>query len=1145
MNHVAFSLSGSWKGTILFGILLAWVGWSSARAESIVTYRLPGGSIYRLSLGSGGGPEDVGAALEAKWPGGGDEWLNLSPDGAWLLFSTERFDPDCTGWPCLAVAASDLSSGAAIRSPSGVLHAEGFSAIANSGAMVVYSAPGTSHAQDLWVVGKTADSWGDPVLLTGGTPYNYNEVPALSDDGTRVLFDCGQQPYGVTGTAICEIGTDGTGFRVVFKPEQGPGGTTANAIHSADYAPDGSIVFEADWAGEQIWRLPAGSTTPSLVASQFGNDNSPCVLPDGRIASLWLDRPGAAGAHELKIMAPDGSGYSLPLAPDLDLFDVGMGCGGTAAPTPTPTATPGFPTPSPTASPTPAPTSGPSPTPTVFLPSAPPAGWDPRGISGGGSIFSPGFRPGAPGEIWVASDMGEWLRSRDGGASWMTVSYRKIVGGRSFSPVQFGSDPDVLYALDRREIDHAEASTPARSADGGTTWSPVANPCEDALCYTLFADPGRTDRLVVSDWSRLYFSGDSGASFQEKFFTASGNGLLVAGAFFDGETIYVGTSVGLLRSTDGGGSFSLWSVAGIPAGKAMISFAGGRQNETVRLACGTFDSGNVYPNPATESDYWGQNGIYVLEATATAPVWQAAAGIAATDFPFLVAMSPSDATTIYAAGGSEGSVPVVYRSTDSGASWQKVLETAGNQNVQTGYCGEGGDYNWYFAEVPFGLAVAPDDASRVIFTDFGFAHQTTDGGLTWQALYVPPSERNLASAQTPQGKSYTSNGLNVTTVWDLTWIDSTMLVAAYTDIHGVRSTDEGLSWSFDGTDPGQDLYDNVYRVVRAPSTGRLYAAISDIHDIYQTTRLEDADLDVGGGAIAWSDDNGATWSILHDFGHPAVWVETDPANPNRLYASVVHSTEGGIWVTDDLQQGTAASWRKLADPPRTTGHGHPDILRALQDGTLVATWSAHRDDGLTNIFHDSSGLFVSTDGGATWEDRSHPDMRYYTKDVILDPHDASQKSWYVAVWSGWGPVASGKGGLFRTTDRGATWSRISDIFRVESATISPWSPEEMYVTTETDGLWRTTNLQTSAPSFVPVDSYPFFHPLRVFFDPYEPARVWVTSFGNGLATGLSGTAVGAFFLPPWALLLLPPAMILWRRRRASDGLGSRKRPSSP
>jgi len=77
--------------------------------------------------------------------------------------------------------------------------------------------------------------------------------------------------------------------------------------------------------GEQIWRLPPGASQPVRVADAFGNDNSPCVLPDGRTVSLWLDRPAGTGVHELKVMAPDGSSFFM-LLPDVDVLDAGIGC---------------------------------------------------------------------------------------------------------------------------------------------------------------------------------------------------------------------------------------------------------------------------------------------------------------------------------------------------------------------------------------------------------------------------------------------------------------------------------------------------------------------------------------------------------------------------------------------------------------------------------------------------------------------------------------------------------------------------------------------------------------------------------------------------------------------------------------------------
>jgi hypothetical protein len=292
-----------------------------------LTYMLEGERVYRMEAAAGAAPEDVSAALDALSPGTGDGWLNLSPDGAWLVLTTERFDPDCNDWACLAILPADLSTGEAVRAGDEAVHPEGWPAVASGGNLIVYPDAGGPHTLDLWAVQREGESWSEPLLLTNDSPYAYHDVPAISDDGSHVVFDCADQPYGAAGTALCEAGTDGGGFRVVLTPGQGPGGSDVNALHHADYAPDGSLVFEADWNGEQIWRLPAGGGPPAVVNPDFGNDNSPCVLPDGRIASLWLERPGSSGQHELKLMAADGSSYEMALT-GIDVQDSGIGCGG-------------------------------------------------------------------------------------------------------------------------------------------------------------------------------------------------------------------------------------------------------------------------------------------------------------------------------------------------------------------------------------------------------------------------------------------------------------------------------------------------------------------------------------------------------------------------------------------------------------------------------------------------------------------------------------------------------------------------------------------------------------------------------------------------------------------------------------------------
>ena len=282
--------------------------------------------VYRHAAQEGATPEDISQALDQLSSGTGDTLLNISSDGDWLVLETERFDPECTGWACLALISADLSSGDVIRGGDQVIHPEGISAVASGGEMVVYSAGDGPHEIDLWAVSRAEDTWSGPLLLTAGSPYDFNNQPALSDDGRTVLFDCGSEPYAGEGAALCEVETAGDGFKVLLTPADSPTGfPTVGSLHHPDYAPDGSIIFEGDWGSEQIWRLPSGASKPVLVTDKFGNDNSPCVLPDGRIVSLWLERPDGSGIHEVKVMSSDGSSFII-LLPDVDVLDAGIGC---------------------------------------------------------------------------------------------------------------------------------------------------------------------------------------------------------------------------------------------------------------------------------------------------------------------------------------------------------------------------------------------------------------------------------------------------------------------------------------------------------------------------------------------------------------------------------------------------------------------------------------------------------------------------------------------------------------------------------------------------------------------------------------------------------------------------------------------------
>ena len=550
-----------------------------------------------------------------------------------------------------------------------------------------------------------------------------------------------------------------------------------------------------------------------------------------------------------------------------------------------------------------------------------PTQWSSRGAGGGGALFSPAISPTNAGEIYIASDMGQLFHTTTAGKSWSELDFRRIQSSHE-TRVQFTEDPNILYSVDYTDPNGSGASQPIKSTDGGATWHSLVNDPTSAGAFRLFADPSNHNRLIVSDYTNLYFSGDGGSTWAAKYTNSNGGqGLQLAGAFFDGSNIYVGTNSGLLVSLDGGGTFALSSASGIPSGKVMMSFSGAKQGATTRFFAVTWDNADVYAG-VQGYDYsgiaTGSEGIYTLSVGQNS--WTPAmTGIASSAAPIYVATALNDVNTAYVAGGSNpGGVPTVYQTTDAGAHWQSVFQTSNNQNIATGWQGANGDRGWTYGEVVLGLAVAPANAAQVVITDLGMAHETTNAGVSWSQLYVNPGDRNPAAASTPKGKAYHESGLDNTTAWGLNWVDASNILVSNSDIIGTHSIDGGNSFAFATSG---NTYNSTYMTVTDPSTATVYAATSSIHDMYQSTHLTDASINSGSGAVLFSTTKGATWQTLHNFGKPVVGVAGDPTSAHRLYASVVNSTSGGIYVTNDLQDGATSVWTQLTNPPRTQGHG--------------------------------------------------------------------------------------------------------------------------------------------------------------------------------------------------------------------------------
>jgi hypothetical protein len=203
----------------------------------------------------------------------------------------------------------------------------GRSAISNAGDLIVYPASGGPHATDVWLTQRNGTNWSTPVLLTADSTESYSDAPVLSRDETRVLFGCGPTPYQQQGNNACEVGVDGTGFLKVVDSRANPTGARGvSTIQQGDYATTGALVFESDWnGGEQVWSSSNGQF--AVINNAYDDDNSPCVLPGGRVVSLWLGRPDGNGLHELKVMDLNGD-HGLVFLPGVDVVDAGYSCSG-------------------------------------------------------------------------------------------------------------------------------------------------------------------------------------------------------------------------------------------------------------------------------------------------------------------------------------------------------------------------------------------------------------------------------------------------------------------------------------------------------------------------------------------------------------------------------------------------------------------------------------------------------------------------------------------------------------------------------------------------------------------------------------------------------------------------------------------------
>lgn len=361
------------------------------------------------------------------------------------------------------------------------------------------------------------------------------------------------------------------------------------------------------------------------------------------------------------------------------------------------------------------------------------------------------------------------------------------------------------------------------------------------------------------------------------------------------------------------------------------------------------------------------------------------------------------------------------------------------------------------------LAFDPANPDRALWINSQFLYETLDGGMTFAPLFtdavVGSQDGNEAAsseeASEMSAKTWISRGLDNVVVEDIavSGTDESVWFVGFWDLGCFRSLDAGGSWEncndlelsgswqgaggFMGTvvaDPeaegvvwaalGQDP-ETEMTMVRSSDNGSL--------DTWEQPTTGPIGIDVLGlsldptsepgkrrlfvtvdGNVYRSTDDGRTWQAVLDCGGcRTTAVDTS--------GTVFAGGEAGMWVSD--QQGKPGTWTEVgpsamegnvSGPPWTFGWSGVSTIDATQDSSVLITVYGDPNRG------SSGGLYRSTDRGSSWTElRVLP----FVRTVAVDADSGT-------IWLGSSSAFQAGGfdarsqGLERSSDGGQTWEQV-------------------------------------------------------------------------------------------------------------------------
>jgi hypothetical protein len=338
-----------------------------------------------------------------------------------------------------------------------------------------------------------------------------------------------------------------------------------------------------------------------------------------------------------------------------------------------------------------------------------------------------------------------------------------------------------------------------------------------------------------------------------------------------------------------------------------------------------------------------------------------------------IAPHPTDGDTIYI-GTSRGGV---WRTTDKGQTWTPLGDdqpslaigalAIGGNDPQVLYAGTGeGNVQFYSTSYP--LSSAPG-----MYLGAGIL-RSTNGGTTWTntasqlfanhsfyRIAVDRTDANRAFAASSAGLCRTTNGVTWTalTGGGLPPIDSTTIACTDVLVDGSDTTGNTVYAAF----WGQGIYRSTNALAASPTFTKLTAGLptnvsrislaqSKTSPAHRYALIADSG-DSFKGVYRTTTAAGTTWSLVTSsttvsvFGAFTSDITVDPSTPDVVYVS-------GVELYKLVRNTVTGSWSAT----NVGGDIHPDSHAVAIHPTLHQTIYSGND----------GGFFVSTDGGATWDD---------------------------------------------------------------------------------------------------------------------------------------------------------------------------------